>query len=64
MIYVIDGENLAQLRTVRVGERKAKKVEILEGLADGERVIVEGTQKIGPGSPVKLAPAEAAEIYQ
>lgn len=64
MIYVVDADNLAQIRTVRVGERKSKKVEILTGLADGEMVIVEGTQKIGPGSPVKLAPAEAAEVYQ
>ena len=64
MIYVVDADDTAQFRTVRVGERKTKKVEILEGLAEGEKVIVEGTQKIGPGSPVKLAPAEAAEIYQ
>jgi membrane fusion protein (multidrug efflux system) len=64
MIYVVDAENQAQLRTVLVGERKSKKVEILEGLAEGEMVIVEGTQKIGPGSPVKFAPAEAADIYQ
>lgn len=64
MIYVVDAENQAQLRTVLVGERKSKKVEILEGLAEGEMVVVEGTQKIGPGSPVKFAPAEAADIYQ
>lgn len=64
MVYVIDGENLAQFRTVTVGERKTKKVEITHGLSEGEMVIVEGTQKIGPGSPVKLAPAEAAAIYQ
>lgn len=64
MIYVVDAENQAQLRTVLVGERKSKKVEILEGLAEGEMVIVEGSQKIGPGSPVKFAPAEAADIYQ
>jgi membrane fusion protein (multidrug efflux system) len=64
MVYVIDEENLAQFRTVTVGERKTKKVEITQGLSEGEMVIVEGTQKIGPGSPVKLAPAEAAAIYQ
>ena len=64
MVYVIDENNLAQLRTVTVGERKTKKVEITQGLSEGEMVIVEGTQKIGPGSPVKLAPAESAAIYQ
>ncbi len=64
MVYVIDEENLAQFRTVTVGERKTRKVEITQGLSEGEMVIVEGTQKIGPGSPVKLAPAESAAIYQ
>ena len=39
-------------------------MEILQGLTAGEEVIVEGTQKIGPGSPVVGAPAEAAQIYQ
>ena len=60
MVYVIDQAGQAQMRTVRVGERKARKVEILQGLTAGEEVIVEGTQKIGPGSPVVRAPAEAA----
>ncbi|MBT5926932.1 MAG: efflux RND transporter periplasmic adaptor subunit [Verrucomicrobia bacterium] len=64
MVYVIDEENLAQLRTVKVGERKSKKVEITQGLSEGEIVIVEGTQKIGPGSLIKLAPPESAAIYQ
>jgi hypothetical protein len=26
--------------------------------------VVEGVQKIGPGSPVRLAPPEAAKPYQ
>ena len=64
MVYVIDDNNLAQFRTVTVGERKTRKVEITQGLSEGEMVIVEGTQKIGPGSSVKLAPAESAAIYQ
>ena len=64
MVYVIDDNNLAQFRTVTVGERKTRKVEITQGLSEGEMVIVEGTQKIGPGSPVKLAPAESAAIYR
>jgi len=64
MIYTVDDNQQAQARTVLVGERKSKKVEIREGLEEGEIVIVEGTQKLGPGSPVTLAPAESAAIYQ
>ncbi len=64
LVYVVDENNLAQLRTVRVGERKSRKVEILQGLDAGEEVIVEGGQKIGPGSPIVRAPEQAAAIYQ
>ncbi|MCB1079857.1 MAG: efflux transporter periplasmic adaptor subunit, partial [Verrucomicrobiae bacterium] len=31
-------------------------VEILDGLAEGDIVVVEGYQKLGPGSPVVFSP--------
>jgi hypothetical protein len=34
-------------------------VEIVKGIAGGELVVTEGTQKIGPGSPVTLVKEEA-----
>lgn len=62
-IYVIDENGAAQMRTVEIGARIARFVEIVKGLEAGTQVIVEGYQKIGPGSPVKLAPPEAAAVY-
>jgi membrane fusion protein (multidrug efflux system) len=48
-------------RTVALGRRSPGEVEVLEGLAAGERVIVEGTQKVRPGVAVtELEPAPAA----
>lgn len=52
-VFVIDQESKAQIKPVKVGVRLAGKVEIIEGLNAGESVIVEGYQKVGPGSPVK-----------
>jgi hypothetical protein len=46
-----------------VGLRIEGRIEILEGLTDGEQVIVEGLQKVSPGMTVKLAPPEAAKPY-
>lgn len=54
-VYVIDGENKAELRSVRPGIRLAGRVEILEGVEAGDRVVIEGTQKIGPGSTVSIS---------
>lgn len=63
MIFIVDGEGAAQMKPVQLGVHLAGQVEVLNGLQGGETVIVEGTQKIGPGSKVKLAPAEAAAPY-
>ena len=51
-VYVVTGENVAELRTVRVGRTIADRVVIEDGLKDGERIIVEGFQKVRPGAPV------------
>ena len=53
-VFVVDEENKAQKKSVKVGLRLAGKAEIIEGLSAGENVIAEGYQKVGPGSPVKI----------
>ncbi len=40
--YVVDG-NIAQRRPVRLGAASIQKVEILDGLSSGERIVVSGT---------------------
>ncbi len=62
-VFVVDDKGSAQVRMVEVGLRLAGKAEVLKGLKAGERVVVEGTQKLRPGAPVKLAPPEAAAPY-
>lgn len=63
-LYVVDKENKATLRKVKLGVRTPGFVEVSSGVDAGDMVIVEGLQKIGPGVPVQLAPAEAAKPYQ
>ena len=62
-VLVVDKEQIAQLRPVKVGMRTAGMAEILSGINSGELVIVEGTQKARPGGKVRLAPPEAAKPY-
>jgi membrane fusion protein (multidrug efflux system) len=62
-VFVVDEKGTAQTRPVEVGLRLAGKAEVLKGLAAGEKVVVEGVQKLRPGAPVKLAPPEAAAPY-
>lgn len=58
-VFIVDAENKAQMKPVKVGIRMVGKVEIIEGVAAGENVIVEGFQKIGPGSLVNIKKTEA-----
>ena len=63
IVFAVDTNSTVQLRPVKLGLRLAGQVEIVGGLEAGEKVVVEGVQKIGPGAKVKLAPVEAAAPY-
>jgi membrane fusion protein (multidrug efflux system) len=51
-VFVVD-DGKASRREVRIGGRRPGSVEVLDGLAAGEFVIVEGTQKVRDGVPVR-----------
>ncbi len=52
-VFTVNGENLVEMRRVAIRSRVAGRVEIVEGLEFGEKVITEGIQKVGPGSLVQ-----------
>jgi membrane fusion protein, multidrug efflux system len=53
-VWVVDAEERVERRQVEIGRRRPGQVEVLGGLAPGERVIVEGTQKVSPGQVVQI----------
>jgi multidrug efflux system membrane fusion protein len=64
-VYVVDENNLAERRQVTIGRQVAEQTVITEGLSAGDRVIVNGVQKVFfPGmkvSPQSVAAAPAAD---
>ncbi len=52
VVYVVSPENKVQLRTVMLGDRVDANYIVTEGLKAGEKIIVEGVQKVRPGSTV------------
>jgi len=58
-VFVVDAENKAQRRPVRLGRSTAEQAVVEEGLKPGENVIAEGVQRVRPGQPVNPAPAGA-----
>jgi len=51
-VAVVDRENRVSIRTVKTGERAGAMWIIDEGLKPGERVVVEGADKVRPGMRV------------
>ena len=59
-VYAIDANNKVLARSVVLGERVDTRVIVLQGLKPGDRVIVEGVQKVRPGSVVSPEPYRPA----
>lgn len=59
---VVDGR--AELVQVQTGTRKVGEVEIMKGIAAGELIVTEGTQRLVPGMQVSIIPSAkpAAQI--
>ena len=52
-VFVVTDGSVAK-RRIRIGERRVGDVQVLEGLAAGDLVVTEGTQKLRDGAPVSL----------
>lgn len=58
-VGVVTPENKVQIRKIDVGPRHGTQWAVTNGLSAGEKVIVEGLQKVTDGSEVKPEPAPA-----
>jgi membrane fusion protein, multidrug efflux system len=56
--YVISGDSVLQNK-VQLGTKVADKIVVREGLKAGDRIVVEGTQKLRPGAKVTLGTPQA-----
>jgi len=55
-VAVVDGDNKVSIRTVTVGDRVGSEWVIASGLNRGDKVVVEGVQKVRPGAKVNPRP--------
>lgn len=58
-VYVVDADNKAEQRRIQLGQSTSTVASITSGLKLGEKVIVEGLQRVRPGQPVSPGPASA-----
>jgi membrane fusion protein (multidrug efflux system) len=60
-VYLVNAEGKAEARPVNVGDWHAEDWIITAGLKPGDKVIVDGVMKIGPGAPVRVAEPGASK---
>jgi len=54
-VYVVGEKGSAEPRPVQAGEWSGEEWIITSGVKEGDRVIVDGVMKLGPGAPVRIA---------
>lgn len=63
-VYIVDSENVAHRQAVKLGTRQAGDVEIVSGVAEGDRVVTQGVIKLRDGAAVKFADEATAVANQ
>jgi RND family efflux transporter MFP subunit len=58
-VAAVDGNDAVSIKPIHVGDQVGSSWVVRDGLNSGERVIVDGLQKVGPGMHVKPKLAEA-----
>lgn len=53
-VAVVDQDNKASIRPVKMGERIGAMWEVTDGLKPGDKVVVQGVQKVREGAPVTV----------
>lgn len=61
IVYIVNKENQAEIRPVRVGDWVGQDWIIDEGLQAGDRLIIDGFQRLAPGAPVQIQNANSPD---
>jgi len=60
-VLVVGSDEVVELRVIRAERTIGDAWLVIDGLQTGDRVIVEGLQRVRPGAPVKAVPFAAAK---
>jgi membrane fusion protein (multidrug efflux system) len=58
-VFTVGADNKAEQRRIQLGQSTPTIAAVINGLALGDKVIVEGLQRVRPGQPVSPGPASA-----
>ena len=59
-LYVVTADGTAVVRPVKIGARSGDRTQIIEGVAAGDRIVLEGTDRLRSGSKIRVIGDDAA----
>jgi len=62
-VYVVKADNTVAVRPVKVGPIDAERTSIASGLAVGERVVIDGSDRLKEGAKITVAPDAATVMH-
>ena len=63
-VYVIEADDIAAVKPVKIGDRSGERVVVLDGIKVGDRVVLEGTDRLRAGAKVRVIGAPGASGSQ
>ena len=62
-VYVVEADDTASVKPVKIGDRSGERVVVLDGIKVGDRVVLEGTDRLRAGAKVRIigAPSGAGD---
>ncbi|MEM1156191.1 MAG: efflux RND transporter periplasmic adaptor subunit [Pseudomonadota bacterium] len=57
-VFTVDDKNTTHRAPIEIGEQSATRVQVLHGLSEGQRVVVQGLQKIHDGGEVNATESQ------
>ena len=61
-MFRIGADDLAERVAVTLGKGDARRIEVLNGLSAGDRIVVRGGERLNPGQSVRVAAVAAAAL--
>ncbi len=58
-VYVVEADDTAAVKPVKIGDRSGERVVVLDGIKVGDRVVLEGTDRLRAGAKVRVIGAPA-----
>ncbi len=52
-VFVVDPSQTARLRLIKTGKVHGERIEVLSGLGEGEKIIVEGVERVNDGNRIE-----------